>query len=183
MKKGFTLIELLITIAIFLMIMAAVYSSFSLSQKASKESQDSAEITQNGRVIIEKISREIRQVKEIVGDFPDTRESAVSSIIFEDGHITDSYHYVHYFKSDGEIKREVLGFYFSADPLQELQPWDALPPPDETLETKTLEAEAVIGEWVEKLEFWGSDVVNISLTLTKKAKTLVLGTKIFCRNF
>jgi len=183
MKKGFTSTELLIAITIFVIVTGAVYLAFNLSQKAYREGQNSAEITQNGRVIIERISREIRQAKEVIGDFPSAEEDATSSITFEDGHISDPYHYIHYFKTDSEVKREVLGFYFSGDPTQTLQPWEAIPPVGQTLATTTLETAVVIGEWVEKLDFWGSNVINIVLTLTKADKTLNLETKVFSRNF
>ncbi len=183
LSRGFTLTELLITITILVIVTTAVYQSYSLSQKAYREGETSAEITQNGRVIVERISREIRQAKEIVGDFPEERASAQEEIIFEDGHIETPYHYIYYFKSGSEIKREVLGYYFSDDPEQNLIPWDAIPSVGQTLQTKTLEETRTIGEWVLGLELWGSKVINIALTLQKKDKVFNLESKIFSRNF
>ena len=181
-SRGFSLTELLITITIFVMVTSAVYGGYSLSQKAYSEGEISAEITQNGRVIIERINREIRQAKEIVGDFPEERAFAQEEIIFEDGHTTTTYHYIRYFKADGEIKREVTGYYFSGDPEETLVPWDAVPPVGKTLQTKTLEEARTIGEWVLNLEFWGSKVINIALTLQKKDKVFILESEIFGRN-
>ena len=182
-QKGFTLSELLVVIAIILIVTAAVSMAYTLSQKAYRESEKSAEITQNGRVIAERMTREIRQAKEIVGDFPNEREGATSTITFEDGHISDPYHYIHYFKTDSDIKREVIGYYFSGDTEQTLQPWDAVPPEGQTLESKTIQTPVVIGEWVDNLELWGSETINITLNLKKKDKTLNLETKIHPRNF
>ena len=170
-------------IAIFAIATGAVYSGFTLSQRAYKQGENMAEITQNGRVIIERINRELRQAKEITGDFPETRENAQEEIIFEDGHISEAYNYIHYFKTDGDIKRKVVGHYFSGDPEESLVPWDAIPPDGQTLETKTIEEEKIIGEWVSGVEFWGLGIVNIALELTKKEKTLNLETKIYGRNF
>jgi len=182
-NKAFTLTELLITITILIIITGAVYLSYNLSQKAYRESEKAAEISQNGRVIIERITREIRQTKEIAGDFPEERESALSEITFEDGHISEPYHYIHYFKTNNTIKREVIGYYFSEDSEKNLQPWNAIPPSGQTLETKILEEAKIIGEWVDNLELWGSKEVNIALTLKKQDKILNLETKVFGRNF
>lgn len=181
--RGFTLTELLVTITILVIITGAVYLGYNLSQKAYREGEKAAEITQNGRVIIERINREIRQTKEITGPFPEERESAVSEITFEDGHTTTTYRYVHYFKTNNNIEREIIGYYFSGDSEETLVPWDALPPQGQTLEGKILEEVRIIGEWVSVLEFWGSKVINIALTLEKKGKVLNLETKIFSRNF
>jgi len=181
-NKAFTLTELLISITILVLINGAVYLSYNLSQKAYREGEKLAEITQNGRVIIERMNREIRQAKEIVGDFPEERAFAQEEIIFEDGHTTTTYHYIRYFKADGEIKREVTGYYFSGDPEETLVPWDAVPPVGQTLQTKTLEEARTIGEWVLNLEFWGSKVINIALTLQKKDKVFILESEIFGRN-
>ena len=182
-KKGFTLTELLVSLSIFLIITTTVYLIFSLSQKAYKESQDSAEVTQNGRVIIERVVRELRQAKKIIGNFPEERESAVDEIIFENGHVEESYYYIRYFKDNNEIKREMVTYYFSGDSEEGPQSWDSVPPQGQTLELKFLELPITIGEWVNKLEFWGSETINISLTLEKKNKSFILETKIFSRNF
>jgi len=182
-NKGFTIIELLITIAILMLISGAVYTSFTLSQRAYRESENSAEITQNGRVILERMNREIHQAKEIVGDFPEERADAKNEIVFEDGHISSSYHYIHYFKTDSTIKREVAGYYFSSDAEQNLVPWNAIPPAGQTLSIKTLEEAKIIGEWVSSLEFWGSKIINIALGLEKKDKSIYFETKILGRNF
>ncbi len=179
---GFTLTELLITITILVIVTSAVYGGYSLSQKAYSGGEASAEITQNGRVIIERIDREIRQAKEIAGDFPEERAFAQEEITFEDGHTETPYHYVHYFKDDGEIKRGVVGYYFSGDPGENLVPWDAVPPVGQTLQTKTLEEPRTVGEWVIGLKFWGSKVINIALTLQKKDKVFNLESEIFGRN-
>jgi len=182
-NKGFTIIELLITIAILMLISGAVYTSFTLSQRAYRESENSAEITQNGRVILQRMNREIHQAKEIVGNFPEERADAQNEITFEDGHISDSYHYIHYFKTDNIVKREVIGYYFSGDAGQNLVPWNAIPPAGQTLLTKTLEEAKIIGEWVSSLEFWGSKIINIALGLEKQNKNIYFETKILGRNF
>jgi prepilin-type N-terminal cleavage/methylation domain-containing protein len=181
--KSFTLIEVLITITVFALVGAGIYSSHILSQKAYKEGEVSAEITQNGRVIMERMTREIRQAKELVGDFPEEEADAVSEIAFEDGHISQPYHYIHYFLSGSTVQREVLGYYFSGDVGQTLVPWNSVPPLGQSLLSKNLEEARVIGEWVKELKIWGARLITINLSLEKKQKAFFLETKILSRNF
>lgn len=184
-SNGFTLTELLITIAVFLLIIGAVYSGFLLSHKAYKESELAAELTQNGRVVLERITREIRQAKEIATELseeePVEAVSPLDGIIFEDGHGDTTYYYIHYYKEDSSLKREVLGYYFSGNPGTYV-PWDAVPPESQTLETETLETSKTVGEYITGIKFWGTRVINISLVLGKKQKTIDFNTKIFGRN-
>lgn len=182
-KQGFSLVELLITISILVIVTSAIYSGYLLSQKAYRESEASAETTQNGRVIIERISREIRQAREIITDLPATSTEATSTIGFEDGHGTTTYRYIFYYQENNEAQRKVIGYYFSADPEQTLVPWDAVPPLGQTLEIKTLEEPVAVGEWVNNLGFWNSEgLVGLILQLEKNEKIIDLETKVFSRN-
>jgi len=184
-SNGFTLTELLVTVAIFLLITGAVYSGFSLSQKAYRESELAAEISQNGRVVLERITREIRQAKEIATELseeePIEAVSPADGIIFEDGHGTTTYYYIHYYKEDSSLNREVLGYYFSDNPGIYV-PWNAVPPESQTLEVEILETSKTVGEYITGIKFWGIKVINVSLFLEKKQKMIELSTKIFGRN-
>lgn len=182
LNKGFVLTELLVNIAILVLISTAVYSSFVLSQRAYRESQVSAEITQNGRVIMERMTRDIRQARKIAVSLPGDKASAVTSIIFEDGHIAEQYHYVRYFLADASIYKEVIGYYFSGDALETLVPYNAVPPSGQSLLSKTLDAPKVIGEYVSDLEIWEMEGIRIDLSLAKNDKTLYLETNILGRN-
>jgi len=83
---GFSLTEMIIVITIFILIVLSVYSVYFLSQRGYLEGENLAEITQNGRVILERMDREIRQAKEIVTDLPGDETGSPSEIIFQDGH-------------------------------------------------------------------------------------------------
>ena len=185
--RGLTLIEVIISITILSLILLIVYSSLTLSRRSYIEGENIAEITQNGRVILERLSREIRQAKEIVTELPDVLDSEIpegakSEIEFEDGHISAPYHYIHYFKEDNKIWREVIGYYFSGDSDETLVPWDAQPPENQTLEKKTLEEAKIIGECVTDLKLWGLRVINTFITLEKYNKKIELSAKVFGRN-
>lgn len=183
MKRAFTLIEVSVTMAILGLILASIYGVYNLSQKTYIVQENMVEITQNGRVILERLSREIRQATEIITELPQEESSSVGAIIFEDGHIAEPYYYINYFQEGDLIKRRVLGFYFSADPNEILVPWDAIPPFGQTLVEKTIQEAQTIGECAGKLKFWDSGVVNIILDLNKKENNLRLKTSIFGRNF
>lgn len=180
---GFTLIEVLIIVIIFSLVVGIIYGSYILSQKAYLEGETSAELTQNGRVITERITREIRQAREIVTELSEEEAGAASTIVFEDGHIDESYHYIRYWLDNSQVKREIAGYYFSDDIGETLVAWDSIPPLEQTLETKILENPVVIGEYVNDLKFWGSETIHLSLVLSKRDKTINLATDIFGRNF
>ena len=185
-SKGFTLAEFLVIVFILILIIRVVYSSYLLSRKSYLEGEKMAETTQNGRVILERMVREVRQSREIVTELSETESGATSTIEFEDGHISDFYYYIRYFKEGNEVKREVINYYFSGDPST-FVPWDASPPDasppgGQTLETITHETTRTIGEHVSDLGFWGSETICIDITLERGGRILNLKTKVFGRN-
>lgn len=264
-QAGFTLSEMIIAISIFVLIIIVVYSVYILGQRGYQRGEEAAEVIQNGRVILERISREIRQAKEIITEIPAERVSPPAEIKFHDGHLSSiseegtarggssrvidlelsasseddyykdifikitggvgtgqirkisdydgvnkraeledswdtipdatstykidtSLYYIHYYRDENNnIWRKVSTFCFSADLLNCIQPeiyvaWNSVPPPGQTLLEITLEAPRIVGEYVTNLEFWGSRVISISLTLEKKNKVIDFRTEIFGRN-
>jgi prepilin-type N-terminal cleavage/methylation domain-containing protein len=175
-NSGFTLTEILVAITVFAFITMTIYSVYQLSQKAFRETEKLAEIAQNGRVILERMIREIRQTKVIITELPSN-----DSITFEDGHISEPYHYIHYYREDSNVEREVIGYYFSGDP-ETLVSWDAVPPEGQTLETKTIEEPRIIGEYAISLSFSGLRVISISISLEKQNKSIGLKSQVFGRN-
>lgn len=183
-EKGFSLPELLITITVLIVALGLVYSTHLLSQKSYREVETLTEITQNGRIIFERMTREIRQAKEIVTelseDEPEETVGPAQGIIFEDGHREEPYYYIHYFKENTNLKQEIIVYYFSGDSSTYV-PWDAAPPEGQTLEQAILE-NRIIGEYITGIKFWGSGVINIFITLEKNNKKINLRTKISGRN-
>ncbi|MBZ9572721.1 prepilin-type N-terminal cleavage/methylation domain-containing protein [Patescibacteria group bacterium] len=182
MRIGFTLIEVLITVIIFLLVSVAIFNIYIVGQKFYQGGEIRAELLQNGRVVLERMTREIRQAREIVTELSEQESGATSTILFEDGHSTTTYRYICYFRDDDLVKKEVNGYYFSDDPSQTLVSWDSNPPEGQTLETKILEEPKIIGEYIIDLKFWGSKVIHTVLTLQNRAEVLELRTKVFARN-
>jgi len=90
-RRGFTLIETLIVIVVFAIAASAIGSVEFYGQKLYAQQENLAEVTQNGRVIMERLTRELRQAKKITAGFPDTEAGALSYITFQDGHINSIY--------------------------------------------------------------------------------------------
>lgn len=182
-KRAFTLTEVLIVITFLVVIIEVVYTAYVLSQKSYYEGVQRAEVSQNGRVILERITRELRQAKEMVTELSDSEAQATSTIEFEDGHATTSYNYIHYYQEGSEVKREVKKYYFPSDPNTFLA-WNTTSP-TEVLTATTTDGPAVIGEHLSAsggLKFWGDYVVNVRLSLEKGSQQLSLLTKVLARN-
>lgn len=265
MTKGFSLVESIMAIIIFVLIIVVIYSVYLFNQQAYKEGEKIAEITQNGRVVLERITREVRQAEEIVTPLPqiDQGESNPSEIEFQDGHIpsvsiigtaqggtvntitlsSDSststdyyngmfikitgntgqgqvrkiieydgliktavvqedwdivpdntslyllgseYYYIRYYIPGGtnEIHRQYMVYCFdSCDVCDNYFHWKDTRIEVPTSTSPCVLEERIIGEYAADLSFWGSNVINIFITLTKGEQEIDLSTKIFGRNF
>ncbi len=86
---GFSLTESVVSVAVLVLIFTVIYSVYLFNQKAYQEGETMAELTQNGRVILERIARELRQAEAIVTVLPQTDQGAGNpvEIEFQDGHI------------------------------------------------------------------------------------------------
>ena len=88
---GFTLLEIIVSLAVFIVVILLTGSIYSLSQKSYKKSSDLAELTQNNRVFLDRLSRELRQSVNIITTLPPTDSDPLNppadQIIFE-GNVT-----------------------------------------------------------------------------------------------
>jgi prepilin-type N-terminal cleavage/methylation domain-containing protein len=180
MNKGFTLTEILAVLAIFTLISGAIYSGYNFAQKAYTENESLSEINQNGRVVLERMAREIRQARDIVTDLPDSSDPQVSSIEFEDGHVQELYRYIRYFKDEDSVMREEIKYYFPSDP-DTFVFWNASST-SETVSSTTIKGPEEIGEYVSELKFWSVPDINIFLRMGKNSKESVFKTSVFGRN-
>ena len=198
-NTGFTLVEILITITIFVFVSIAVFNLFSFSQKFYSQGSIQAELLQNGRVILERIAREIRQAEEIVTPLPQVADNPDNppspEIEFQDGHrpspyehLGSDYYYIRYYisTSTGEIYRQYRVYCF--DPCSTCDDYfqwnDTMIEGEETVYPHPCNLEEkIIGEYVDNLKFWGAGLIDISLILKNRGQELDLQTKLFGRNF
>ncbi len=204
-QSGFTLAEMVITITIFILIVVTVSSAYTLSRRAYLEGESVAEISQNGRVILERMTREIRQAREIITELSSTSTDATSTIEFEDGHtpapspyqgLGSDYFYIRYYiytpedsQKPKEVRRQYRVYCFDTcatstwpDVCSTYYPWNATQETAPTTTHPCILEEKTIGEYVSDLKFWGSRIINIFITLEKANERIDLETAIFGRN-
>jgi len=182
-QNGFTLIELLIAITISVILFMILASSYSLSQKIYTKTDIKAEITQNGRVILDRTIRELRQTPDIVTELPEDNSNASAighEIMFQDGHDTSNINYIRYFLDGNNLNRQEIYYYFSEDPSVHVS-WNAKDRDgsDPQLASST---PRIIGEYVDDMEFWGKKLININLYLSKGNESEILYTAVYGRN-
>ena len=179
-NKGFTILEITSVLAIFLLILLLVGSIHVMAQRTSRRGADQSELTQNARVVLDRISRELRQADGIISIISST--TPVSEILFKDGHDDSQITYIRYYLDGNEIKRSHHAYYFNTDPATYVI-WDSLdifgnPPIELVLEDR------VVGEYLETVELISVDgLVEINLILNKNRSRIHFGTKVYIRNF
>ena len=180
---GFTLIEIIISISIASLLLILVTASYRLSHQIYVSTDTKAEITQNGRVILDRMVREIRQTPDIVTEIPltnDNPESLPEEIMFQDGHDTLDIKYIRYYLDNNNIKKQIIVYYFDIDPTTyvfwHVTDEDGGSPTMEILEDK------IIGEYVYDLELWGDELININLYLLKNNQFQTINTAVYGRN-
>ncbi len=182
-KKGFTLIELLIALACGVLIFGGILAIFSLARIALEREGRRAELNQNGRIAIERISRELRQAEAFVTSIPltDTTQGfpPPSSFEFLDGHDPDSLTYLRYHLEGTLLYRELSYYSFPTDPQTHvpviLLDLDGNPP------GKTVVEDVIIAENLANIEFFGDKTVTIRVTLQNDSM-VIYQTSITARN-
>ncbi len=198
-NTGFTLVEILITITIFVLVSIAVFNLFSFSQRFYSQGTIRAELLQNGRVILERMAREIRQAEEIVTPLPQVADNPDNppslEIEFQDGHMPSpyehlgsDYYYIRYYfsTSTGEIYRQYRVYCFDSCLICNTYfQWnDTMIEGEETVYPVFCNLEEkIIGEYIDDLKFWGAGLIDISLVLKNRGQELDLQVKLFGRNF
>lgn len=181
--NGFSLIEIIIVISISVILFLIVSMVYYISQTVYQKTDTRAEITQNGRVITDRMIRELRQAQSIVTPLPiDNSNPALipSEIKFLDGHNSSIISYIRYYLAGHNIRREYSRYYFPADLTTYVHIYDTdqygNSPIQQIIEDK------IIGEHASDLEFWGNGLVNINLYLIKNSETITINTSIYGRN-
>lgn len=96
-----SLIEVLIASFVLVLVLTTASSAYLVGQRAWQKSAELNEITQNSRIALDKLSRELRQTDEIITDLP------TDNIEFQDGH-SDELQYLHYYLDNNALKRQII---------------------------------------------------------------------------
>lgn len=181
-KFGFTFIELLVALAGGLLLLLGVLNLFTLGQSAFRVGGNFAEASQNGRIVLERMSRELRQAEELVSALSQNPASPSAEIQFLDGHNPQALNYLRYYLANQTLRREVAFYNLTAAPTVPVHYQDRNP--DGSLATKTVTENEIIAEYITAFKLWesGSRLINISLTLTRDNATTNLITALYGRN-
>lgn len=186
MKKAFSLPELLIAITITALVVEAAYFASRIGQETFKKTSEKIELAQNARVILDRMSREIRQATDVVTELPpvsdDPGDPPKNTIMFEDGHIVIN-QYISYRIDNGNAYRAVTAYYFGPT-LPDSSEWvihDAIDsennPPNSTNINDDL-----IAENITSLEIYGDTVIYIEMTASKDDQSADFATAVYPRN-
>jgi prepilin-type N-terminal cleavage/methylation domain-containing protein len=172
-KPAFTLIELLVAIMVSSILIVITVSIFSVFRKTIAADQNAAALSQNARVSLDRMSREIRQTPDIVTELP------ASEIEFEDGH-ADDLTYRRYYVSGTLLKMDVNQYYFASSPTIRVK-WNStgsggVAPVKQTISTQD------IAELVQGFSVGGSKPITISITTTDGKQTVTFSTHLYERN-
>lgn len=185
LNRAFTLVEILVAIAAGVVIIALIYASHSLMVRLTERESRKVELVQNGRVTLDRLTRELRQTDEIVTALPETPDNPddppPSEIKFQDGHESDPIRYIRYYLDGNLLHREISHYYFDIDPDTWVH-WDAEDEyGDEALHT--VDEDNVIAEYIDSLIFWGEDrLINIRFDAMSGEESVEFLTAVCGRN-
>lgn len=187
-SAGFTLTEVLVAISLSLVLFGALYGIYLTSYRSYRRSAAKAELNQNGRITLERISRDLRQAPAIVTTLPITpteMNPAASSINFQDGHDTSRIQYVEYSLIEGKLHRKLTHYCFSASPEScDPSEWVASNATDIYGPPEMAEDEDVIkADLITSLGFYGNSVITADITAQDtNGGEVNFKTQVFCRN-
>lgn len=182
-NSGLTLLEAIVAIAIASSLVAISSTVYSVSQTTYKKTETKAELSQNGRIAMERISRDLRQALKIATELPadDSQpQNLPQEIEFQDGHDQSAIKYIRYYLDGSEIKKQIIAYAFADNP-QTYVYYNAKDQQGRYPDARILE-ENVIGEYASRLQFWGGSLISINLVLSKDGQIESISTAVYGRN-
>jgi len=183
-KKGFTLIEIIVAIALSFILLGALYSVYLTSYRSYRNNVARAELNQNARIAMERITRDLRQTQEITTDLPPTNTDQLNppstEIQFQDGHNTAKIQYIRYYFLNGNLRRQVIHYFFTSD-INSWVKWNALDQFNNSPQT-SIDEDTVRADKVTSIQFYGVDYVNIIITVSDQNGIYTYETQTLGRN-
>lgn len=183
-RKAFTLVELLVAVLVSSILIGLTVSIYGLFRKSMALDQSRADITQNARIALDRMSREIRQTPDIVTEMPadpsDTSVSQPGEIEFEDGHAEDLT-YRRYYVSGGVLHLDIKEYYFSYEPGVRVK-WNSIGTGGVSPLSTVISTQDIATN-VSSLLLYGGTVIDLSLsTSDTNGQVYLLRTSIYGRN-
>ncbi|MBU1036749.1 hypothetical protein KKF32_01775 [Patescibacteria group bacterium] len=182
--KGFSFIEIVIVSALAFIILFVIYDIFLISQKANRLGDEKLELIQNGRIILDRLSRELRQTPDLVTELPSTKDEVgfppANELQFQDGHDLEDIQYLRYYLNSQLLNRQRIVYYFFDEPETYVY-WDSHDEFEDPPEFSILE-EKTIAEYINNIQFYGNKVIYIDVLLNKNETNEHLFTGVWGRN-
>ena len=182
--KGFTLMEVIGVLGITIIITLIIYQTFLISQKTFAISSEHLEITQNGRIFLDRITRELRQAWAIATPLPADKNiegfPPPTEIMFQDGHGVPDVEYIKYYLDGNQLKRQRIIYFFQTEPATHVF-YDAKDDFGNSPQSQILD-ERTIAEYINQLILYGNTVTYIEINLSKNNSTQHFITGIWGRN-
>jgi prepilin-type N-terminal cleavage/methylation domain-containing protein len=180
-KAGFTLLETIVALSLFTMVTLMATSMYILSSRANSQASAKAEMSQNVRVTLNRMNREIRQSPEVITDLGLDQSGASSEIIFQNGHDRQEIGYIRYYLENTDLKRSEIVYYFPSEENEYVK-YNTRNRNDDFPEEKALE-DRLVGEYFKDLEFWrDGEAIKTELTLGLSGHELHAGGSVYNRN-
>lgn len=186
MKKqqpAFSLVELLVAMLVGGILVGTTVSFYGVFRKSLAADVAIAEASQNARVVLDRLSREIRQAPAVVTDLPadldDNSVAQPSEIEFADGHANDLT-YKRYYLASGTLQLQIKEYYFSYSPGNRVS-YDAIgnggvAPTAAVISTQD------VADYVQEIMFYGGSAITIQLTTGQLPASYKLQTSVERRN-
>lgn len=183
-KSGFTLLEIIVGISLSLLLFGSLYGIYITSHQSYRRSVNKAELNQNARISLERITRDLRQTEKIVTSLPpddtDPLNPPPSAIHFQDGHNTTQIQYIKYLLDSNNLKKQVIHYYFTSDPTTWVT-WNAQDqygnPPEESIDEDVIKADKITS-----LKFYGEKLITIELVAADSESSYSFKTEVLGRN-
>lgn len=180
-KSAFTIVEFLMAVGIASVVLASAAGLYLLGMNANKKSRMERELAQNGRVAIERITREIRQTSEIATLLPEQEsDNPCSEILFRDGQ-SEEINYIRYYLEGDKLRRQEGFYYFSFDENKTHITWNSLGPGGESSQWE-IERDEIAAENFLRVSFFGSPLVKMRFLLAKAEFKLNFASAVLGRN-
>jgi len=179
------MLEIIVSLALFVIVIILVSSIYLLAQKSYNKSSDLAELTQNARVCLDRLSRELRQSVNIVTALPptdsDPENPPAEEIFFQDGHNISQITYLRYYLDGTNLMRKHKAYYFASEPTVYVT-YNTTDQYGNSPDKKILE-NRIIGEYFSQLKFWdNSGSISIAIELNKGSNNFKIRTSVYPRN-
>ncbi|KKQ90293.1 MAG: hypothetical protein UT15_C0016G0005 [Berkelbacteria bacterium GW2011_GWA1_39_10] len=199
-KNGFTLVEILTVVFLATLIIIAAYTVFVMSYKSYQKNTANSELTQNARIALERMSREIRQAVSIETTLPidPSAGTPASELKFQDGHdfwptpipsssptptptpsasvspSTGKIQYITYYLSGTDLHRKKSHYAFTDAP----DTWLAIG----SLAPEHTDLDEIKAQNISSLQFWGNKAITINTTASNGSSSYTFETISYGRN-